>query len=173
MKKYWIIENGKPIGPFTSSELKVRRDFTATLPVWCAELPDWTTVGQLPELACLLPEQSEPQQQPRTNTAFGGYSGTSAWLGQNLTEQQVRASVATESVRRPNTYMGWSILLLICCCLPLGIAGLVFGSMVNRRWLNGDVEGARKASENVEWCLIIGIVAALVMWPFQFIFMMN
>lgn len=174
MKKYWIIVDGKPVGPFTKSELKFREDFRGDLPVWTAELTDWTTVENLPELACMLPineekkdEESaappipeEEQPTPQPQPIFGSQiPPQSAWIN-----PQPAVSV---NEPRPNSYIGWNILMLICCSPIVGILGIVFGSQVNLRWMRGDVEGAKKYSEMAAWCLIISIVLGLVSIPFQ------
>ena len=176
MRKYWIIENGKPIGPFSQEELTVRRDFSAQLPVWCNELPDWTTVGQLPELACLLadrpqsePQQAEPsfeapaepQQQPRFEEP----------RQPNRQNPYINILVAQpdeiNGVKRPKSYMGWNIVALLCCCMPVAVAGLIFSSQVSRNWMRGDVERARRSSEYAQWAFIISFTLGLVSWPFQ------
>lgn len=175
--KYWIIENGRPIGPFTKEELKVRRDFTADLPVWYTGLSDWTTVSQIPELADLLEpvvDEENPAvddvnytEQPTTEeeaaTEPVNHSAATPWIVSAPPE-------SIDGVERPKSYMGWSIVMLLCCCLPGGVAGLIFGSQVNRNWMRGDVKGAVKASEYAQWCIIISIVVGLVALPFQAIF---
>lgn len=176
MKKYWIIENGHPAGPFSQSELKVRRDFTATLPVWCAELPDWTTVGQLPELACLLPDEPEVMAndnnyeqavaEPEIDSTVrneGPQPAAAPWIVTSVPDE-------INGVEKPKTFIGWNIAMLICCCMPAAVAGLIFGSQVTRHWMRGDVRRARKSSEYAEWCVILSIVLGLVAWPFQLIF---
>lgn len=174
MKKYWIIENGRPIGPFTSSELKVRRDFTAALPVWSAELPDWTTVGQLPELAVLL--EDEPQPQVNETVTVEVEEPAAPQPEPAASQQQPTPWIITappeeiEGVARPKSYMGWNIAMLICCCMPAGVIGLIFGSQVNRHWMRGNVWAALKASEYAEWCVILSFVLGLVAWPFQMLF---
>ncbi len=181
MKKYWIIVDGQPVGPFTSSELKVRRDFSVNLPVWSNDLPDWSTVANVPELACLLETdqtvearevesdsvreqgQSGPvHEQPQQSVA----DNTSRWIPQN-----VYAATAVSTQPRPKTFIGWNIAMLFCCCLVGGVIGIVFGSQVNGKWERGDYEGARRASEIAEWCVIISFVLGLVCWPFQAIFL--
>lgn len=177
MKKYWIIVDGQPVGPFTSSELKVRRDFSANLPVWSNDLPDWSTVGNVPELACLLEseqaaESREVESAPVQEQSGSVYeqsqpmaAGTSRWIPQDA----YVAAVSTQ--KRPKTFIGWNIAMLFCCCLVGGVIGIVFGSQVNSKWERGDYEGARRASEIAEWCVIISFVAGLVCWPFQAIFL--
>ncbi|SFL30171.1 CD225/dispanin family protein [Lysobacter sp. cf310] len=59
-------------------------------------------------------------------------------------------------------YLAWSISMTVlgfclCCfigCAP-GIVGIVYGSQVNSKSNAGDLEGARKASENAKiWCWV-------------------
>jgi hypothetical protein len=55
----------------------------------------------------------------------------------------------------PN-YMVQSILVTLCCCLPLGIVGIVKAGEVNNRLALGDYDGAVKASRTVKTMLWIG-----------------
>jgi hypothetical protein len=65
----------------------------------------------------------------------------------------------------PN-YLVQSILVTICCCLPLGIVAIVFSAQVNSKLAAGDIEGAREASKRAKmicWiALAIGIVLCIV-----------
>lgn len=180
MEKYWIIVDGKPQGPFTAEQLKLRRDFTAELPVWTTGMADWSTVGQVAELAALLDEaeaepalRQEPEIQPQSEpqptvnpvqNGLGRAFAASRWVS------------PTEKIngeKMPPSYLGWNIAMTLCCCLPMGIAGIFFSSMVSQKWQRGDIEGAKKASERAAWCLILSIVLGLVGWPFQMLYQMN
>lgn len=74
----------------------------------------------------------------------------------------------------PN-YLAWSIIstvLATCLCCPLGLIGIVaivFSSQVNSKLNQGDVAGARRASDNAKtWCwvatglAIVGLVLNIV-----------
>ena len=66
----------------------------------------------------------------------------------------------------PPNYLVWSILSTVLCCLPLGIASIVFSSQVNSKWAMGDFAGAQDSSEKAKkfaiWSAIaFGIVAVL------------
>lgn len=65
----------------------------------------------------------------------------------------------------PN-YLVQSILVTLCCCLPLGIVALVFSTQVNSKLAAGDVAGAMAASKNAKmWCLIavaLGVVSMVI-----------
>ena len=62
----------------------------------------------------------------------------------------------------PN-YMVQSILVTLCCCLPLGIVGIVKAGEVNNRLAVGDLEGALRASRTVKTCLWIGVASGIVL----------
>lgn len=176
MKKYWIIENERPAGPFTADELKVRRDFTASLPVWCSDFADWTTVENVPELACLVTEEAGEEQETVVMEEINVENEHERQSQQAAPEQQrtpwIITSIPDEinGTRRPKNYMAWNIVMLFCCCLPAAVVGLFYSSKVNVKWMQGDVEGALKASEYAQWCIILSFVLGLVAWPFQALF---
>ena len=62
----------------------------------------------------------------------------------------------------PN-YLVHAIVVSLCCCLPLGIVGLIYASQVNSKLAVGDVAGAQRASKLARtWTLvafILGIVS--------------
>lgn len=168
-KKYWIIVDGKPQGPFSADDLRLRRDFTTELPVWTTGMADWTTVDQVEELRELVenPEQGSgaetaPQQQAETapRQKAGGWVAT-------------ETAAVEQGEPMPSSYLGWNIAMTLCCCLPFGVAGIFFSSMVSQKWYRGDFEGAKKASERAAWCLILSIVLGLVCWPFQMLVQMG
>lgn len=64
----------------------------------------------------------------------------------------------------PKNWLVESILVTILCCLPFGIAGIVFASQVNSKWASGDHAGAQKASlEAGKWTKIGFFVGLAVM----------
>ncbi len=58
-----------------------------------------------------------------------------------------------------DSHMGFAIFCTLCCCLPTGIAAIVFASQVSKHIENGDYEAARKSANNAQlFCWIsIGI----------------
>jgi uncharacterized membrane protein YvbJ len=69
----------------------------------------------------------------------------------------------------PN-YLVFAILTTVFCCLPTGIAAIVYASQVNTKLAVGDIAGAQAASKNAKtWCLVsvgagllIGVLYALL-----------
>ena len=66
----------------------------------------------------------------------------------------------------PQNYLVWAILSTILCCLPLGVASIVFSTQVNSKWAQGDVAGAnesaRKAKLFAIWSAVVGLIGAVV-----------
>ncbi|MCD9088342.1 CD225/dispanin family protein [Stenotrophomonas sp. SY1] len=67
----------------------------------------------------------------------------------------------------PN-HLAWSIIatvLATCLCCPLGLVGIVaivFSSKVNSLLAQGDIDGARRASNNAKtWCWVATALAIL------------
>jgi len=62
----------------------------------------------------------------------------------------------------PPNYLVWAILSTVFCCLPLGIASIVFAAQVNGKYAAGDVAGAqessRKAKQFAIWSAVVGVV---------------
>ena len=63
---------------------------------------------------------------------------------------------------QPKNYLVESILVTIFCCLPFGIAGIVYASQVNSKFASGDYEGAIKASEDAKKWMTWGVISGLV-----------
>jgi hypothetical protein len=69
----------------------------------------------------------------------------------------------------PN-YLVQSILVTVFCCLPTGIAAIIFASQVNSKLAIGDMDGAMASSKNAKlWCWIsfgvgggIGLIYAVI-----------
>ena len=66
----------------------------------------------------------------------------------------------------PPNYLVWAILSTILCCLPLGIASIVFAAQVNSKWSAGDVAGAqessRKARQFAIWSAAAGVLVIAI-----------
>jgi hypothetical protein len=64
----------------------------------------------------------------------------------------------------PN-YLVQSILVTLCCCLPLGVVAIIYAAQVNSKLTLGDIPGAMAASRSARmWCWVAfggGIVLSL------------
>jgi len=65
-------------------------------------------------------------------------------------------------VNIPN-YLVPAILVTVFCCLPTGIAAIVYAAQVNSKITGGDIAGAQAASRNAKmWCWISGGAGVLI-----------
>jgi len=74
---------------------------------------------------------------------------------------QLQGRPAAPSVRIKN-YLVESILVTICCCLPFGIAAIVFAAQVNGKLQAGYIAGAQDAADKAKLFCWIGFGIGLV-----------
>lgn len=72
----------------------------------------------------------------------------------------------SNSNQKPDNNMVWAILTTLFCCLPLGIASIIYAAKVDGLYRSGDYELAVEAAENSKkysrWGAIIGIVVSVL-----------
>jgi hypothetical protein len=61
-----------------------------------------------------------------------------------------------------DSHMGFAILSTLCCCLPTGIAAIVFASQVSKHIQEGDYEAAKKSSDLAKLFCWISVVLSIV-----------
>lgn len=70
------------------------------------------------------------------------------------------------------TYLAQSILVTLCCCLPVGIPAIVYASRIDNLMRMGQYTEAQECSRKAKmWCWIsfgIGIPANIIAFIFQF-----
>ena len=62
----------------------------------------------------------------------------------------------------PKTWMAESILVTVFCCLPFGIAGIVFASKVSSLYAAGNYDAALQARKDAGKWTKIGFIVGLV-----------
>ena len=76
---------------------------------------------------------------------------------------QATAPGAALADGKPKNYLVESILVTLCCCLPLGIVGIVFAAQVDSKWNGGDRAGAITAAANAKKFTIIAFALGLIL----------
>jgi hypothetical protein len=70
----------------------------------------------------------------------------------------------------PPNYLVWAILTTLFCCLPLGVASIVFSTQVNSKWQVGDYAGAQEASSRAKnfalWSALSSIIIGVLLFAF-------
>lgn len=69
----------------------------------------------------------------------------------------------------PN-YLWQSIVVTLCCCLPLGIVSIIFAAQVNSKLAQGDIAGAQEASQKAKMFALIGFGVGIVVIILSMIF---
>jgi len=67
----------------------------------------------------------------------------------------------------PNNFLIPAILSTIFCCLPFGIAAIVFAAQVNSKYAAGDYAGAQQAAQRARTFTFVSVglgVVAIVIW---------
>ena len=62
----------------------------------------------------------------------------------------------------PASPMVQSILCTVCCCMPLGIAAIVFSTMANAKLAAGDVKGAQAMIDTAKIFITLSIVFGVI-----------
>lgn len=73
----------------------------------------------------------------------------------------------------PPTYLVWSVIMTVLCCLVPGVVAIIFSSQVSTKYYSGDIEGAKRASRNAEiWIIVsfvLGVLSATLYMPIMLI----
>jgi hypothetical protein len=76
------------------------------------------------------------------------------------------APYGAAAIAKPPTYLPWAIASTILCCLPLGVAAIVFANQVNVKYAAGDhagaVEASRKARNFAIAAAVIGVIGGVL-----------
>jgi hypothetical protein len=72
-------------------------------------------------------------------------------------------------------YLVPAILATIFCCLPVGVAAIIFATQVNTKLAEGDLPGAQEASRKAKMFMFIAIglglvslIGGVLIWVFVF-----
>ena len=153
--EYYYTDGTANFGPFSLEQLR-EKHITASTKVWYAGLSGWIPAGEVPELSGILSYGSVPPPVPPPAQTYA----------QPSYAQQAPANMMGKP---PKTWLVESILVTLFCCLPFGIAGIIFASRVESKFYSGDVLGAQQASADAGkwtkigfWCgLVMGVLAMI------------
>jgi hypothetical protein len=138
----------KEYGPVTLEQLKQwvsEGRANANTLIQGPDSTEWKPLGSFPELAGL---SAAAAASPPPGPVYG-------------------TMAATQNVP---TYLWQSIVVTLCCCLPVGIVAIVYSAQVSSKLSAGDVAGAVDASKKARmWCWIafaggfVGFIAGIIL----------
>jgi len=158
---YHLSRNGQPAGTCSKEEAIARYGRGEILPsdlVWCEGMANWTAASEVlgPLVASSAGAPVPPPPPPPPPPPVSPQVGPVA---------QPLSPGATATGEKPSNYLVFAILATLLCCIPTGIAAIVFAAQVDSKWSQGDGVGARDASRKARlWCLIslgVGLAANL------------
>ncbi|NLA68668.1 MAG: CD225/dispanin family protein [Gammaproteobacteria bacterium] len=71
---------------------------------------------------------------------------------------------------KPPNHLVWAILATLLCCLPTGIAAIVFAAQVDGKYASGDYAGALRSSANAKTWSWVSLGLGLVFGALYFMF---
>ena len=173
--QYWINHNGVQSGPVDLEDIK-QMGLTSRAYVWHEGLADWAKITQLPELQGLYEiETGDPiegkQEVSATDTdePVVGHpypQPDKASTQPQYAPQQPYVPQGTPAEPCPPTNLAWAIISTVLCCIPTGIVAIVYALKVTNKYREGDIEGAKHASEVGAWWCIATIILGIIVQPF-------
>lgn len=186
MKQYYYVDgNNQQQGPIDAAQLPAFGVTTKTL-VWCEGMANWQAAGEIPELASFFAAKQpeipvQPQMQPGTPIQpqmqqqvqpqpmnINNFQQTQQPMNTQPPFQQPNNQ---QMPPQPDNYLVWAILVTVLCCLPLGVASIIYSVKVGSLYAQGDYNGAVDASQKAKKFAMIGGIGGLVFIIVYVIFM--
>lgn len=186
MKQYYYVDgNNQQQGPIDAAQLP-SFGVTAKTLVWCEGMANWQVAGEIPELASLFAAKqpkipAQPQMQPGTPAQpqmqqqvqpqpmnINNFQQTQQPMNTQPPFQQPNNQ---QMPPQPDNYLVWAILVTVLCCLPFGVASIIYSVKVGSLYAQGDYNGAVDASQKAKKFAMIGGIGGLVFIIIYVIFM--
>jgi len=152
--QWYYSNNGTQSGPVSTEALKAMiadgRVKSVDL-VWREGMSDWLPASSVRELA---PTPATPPFQASSPTAPQNGGIPNPYQSPTAAQSRLQMPVHYQGEDIP-TYLWQSIVVTLLCCLPTGIAAIVYASKVNSLKMIGDINGAKVASNTAKmWCWV-------------------
>lgn len=157
--KYYIILNDVQLGPLDGQELR-RLPITPQTPVWHEGMADWAPCGTLGELADMF--AGTPPAIHRAPAGYDPYAASFAQGGSRQGPVRAPGDSYEQIPDCPPTYLAWSILVTVLCCLPFGVVAIIKSCAVTTSYNRGDYESALKNSKEAQTWTIVSVVLGLI-----------
>jgi hypothetical protein len=153
---FYLTPQNEQKGPVEANQL-VALGVNANTLVWTEGMAQWTPAGQVQELASFFAPTAQPAPPPTTS-----YAAQQAAPQSVVYVQTNPSGTSQPAMPKPGSNMILAVLTTVCCCLPLGIVGIVYASKVDGLYFAGDYAGALAAAKSARTWSVIGIVASFV-----------
>ena len=177
MKQYYYVDaNNQSVGPFPVEDLVKR--ITPESFIWTEGMSNWVKANTVPEVMNLLVGGQQSFQQP----PFGAQQPPFQQQQQAYQQQQPQFQQPYQQPyqpyggpvnQKPSNYLVWSILSIVLCCWPVGIAAVVYAAKVDSLWGQGRYDESRAASEKAKNLTIISAICGVVVYTIYGILMAS
>lgn len=157
---YHVGRAGQQLGVYPEETIRAmlqRGELRADDLGWCEGQGDWKPLGQLFGAVTPPPVAGGSFTVPPPPSGFGAQNFGG---GGNVPPP------------KPGNNLAPAILVTLFCCLPFGIASIVFASQVDTKYATGDYAGAQAAADRSKfwmwWALGAGLVVGVLWFGFSF-----
>jgi hypothetical protein len=162
--EWYYSNNGQQAGPVSEEQLaELFRNGTVkpSVLVWNETMTEWTPIGKVDAFAVPAPElptaaPPAPVDSPPTLSAAPPLAAAP------VTMSASPQGFAPSGMAEPSTYLWQSIVVMLLCCLPLGIPALIFSTKVKPAFASGDYAAAMEASKKAKLFCILSLVIGLI-----------
>jgi len=155
----WYYSNyGQQVGPVSEDQLaELFRNGTVKPSdlVWNETMTEWTTIGKVEAFAAYAP--ALPMVAPTAP-----FDAPPPLAAAPVTMSASPQGFAPSGMAEPSTYLWQSIVVMLLCCLPLGIPALIFSTKVKPAFASGDYAAAMEASKKAKLFCILSLVIGLI-----------
>jgi hypothetical protein len=152
----WFLQQGEQrLGPMPVEALRdmaANGQVAATDLVWTDGMASWQPASSQPWFQTGVAPYQPPYAPP---PVFGQPAQPYVQPGSILGGQQ-------PYIAEPPSLTGWSIAVLLCCCLPGGIIGLVQSNKVKSQWAAGNYAEAQATYNTAKNWLIGSAIAGVI-----------
>ena len=142
MREYYYVDcYGVKLGPYNLETLR-KKGLSTDTKVWYQGMNDWYNASEYIEL-----ENYITPPIPNNNKS-SPYSG----------------SESVNYMQKPDSYLAWSIVSAILCCLPFSIPAIVYAAKVDNLWFNKNYEASIRAAKKAKTWTIISVAVSIGIW---------
>lgn len=161
--QYYIVRNGQQAGPFDVDQLTAEGLTPQTL-VWCEGMTQWQPAHEIAEVSALFAYNQPPTQpippQPQQPTYSAPVQGQPLYGQPQQPAYGQQPIYGQPQQPMPETYLAWSIVVTLLCCMPFGIVAIIKSSNVSSAYARGDYAEAQRNSESAKkWCIWSAVLA--------------
>jgi hypothetical protein len=160
--EWYYSNNGQQAGPVSQDQLAELFRNGTVKPfdlVWNETMTEWTPIGNVEAFASAAPA---PALAPASFDAPPPMSAAPPLAAAPATTSASSQGFSPSGMAEPPTYLWQSIVVMLLCCLPLGIPALIFSTKVKPAFASGDYTAAMEASKKAKLFCILSLVIGLV-----------